>query len=171
MENIFLVRKAIAEDAPYILEITKQVFKTYQEKVGISETIAALTETVDEVIKDIETKDVFTALYNGKVVGSVRIELFGDGTAYLSRFGVDSEFQSKGVGKILLNVVDEEMQKQNVTTLSLHTASRMLSLVRFYYGKGFYIESTTKDRGYIRALLCKEYEAVNINETFKNKIV
>lgn len=171
MENIFWVRKAIVEDAPAILNITKNVFKAYQEQVGITDTIAALNETIDDVINDIESKEVFIALFNGKVVGSVRIEIKCDGTAYLSRFGVDSECQSKGVGKLLLNAVDDEMMQQNVTTLSLHTASRMLSLVRFYYGKGFYIESTTNDRGYIRALLCKEYKAVNINESYKNKVV
>ena len=32
------------------------------------------------------------------------------------------------------------------------------NLIRFYYGRGYYIDSTTKDRGYIRALLCKDYE-------------
>jgi len=31
-------------------------------------------------------------------------------------------------------------------------------LIRFYYGRGFYIESTTNDRGYIRALMVKEYQ-------------
>ena len=171
MENIFIVRKAIVTDAQYIHEITKQVFKSYQEQVGISGTIAALTETIDDIIKDIETKEVFTALYNGKVIGSVRIEVLSDGSAYLSRFGVDSKFKSKGVGKILINAVDKGMEELNVTTLSLHTASKMLSLVRFYYGRGFYIESTTKDRGYIRALLCKEYKAVNIDEPYENKVV
>ena len=171
MENIFWVRKAIAEDAPFILDITKKVFKAYQEQVGIVQTISALEETINDVIRDIETKMVFTALCNDKVVGSVRIEVKCDGTAYLSRFGVDSEFQSKGVGKILLDAVDKEMVEKNVTTLSLHTASRMFSLVRFYYGKGFYIESTTNDRGYIRALLCKEYKAENINESYENKVV
>lgn len=171
MENIFIVRKAILEDAPYIEKITKEVFKTYKEQVGISGSIAALNETVDEIIKDIESKEVFSALYNGVVVGSVRIEVKNDKTAYLSRFGVDLEFQNKGVGKILMNAVDKAMEELNVTNLSLHTASRMLSLVRFYYGRGFYIESTTNDTGYIRALLCKEYKAVKIDEEYGNKVI
>lgn len=171
MENIFVVRKAIAEDAPYIYAITKDVFKGYQEQVGISSTIAALNETVEDIIKDIETKEVFTALYNGQVVGSVRIEVKEDKTAYLSRFGVHLDFQNKGVGKILMNAVDNGMEALSVTSLSLHTASKMLSLVRFYYGRGFYIESTTNDKGYIRALLCKEYKAVNIDLSYENKVV
>ncbi len=57
-----------------------------------------------------------------------------------------------------MNEVDNYMQKLGVYKIYLHTASRMLSLVRFYYGKGYYIESTNQNKGYIRALLCKEYE-------------
>ena len=38
----------------------------------------------------------------------------------------------------------------------LHTASKATSLVRFYFNSGFYIVSTTKDKGYIRALLIKD---------------
>jgi transcriptional regulator CtsR len=57
------------------------------------------------------------------------------------------------------------MNKLGVNNLYLHTASRMLSLVRFYYGKGFYIESTTNDRGYIRALLCKEYSTQKVENS------
>lgn len=170
MDNkLFEVRKAVLEDVPYIHQITKQVFKDYQEQVGISDTIAALTETIDDIKKDIQTNEVFTALYDGKVVGSVRISLGNDGSAYLSRFGVDHEFQNKGVGKMLMNEIDTAMEKLNVSRLYLHTASKMLSLVRFYYGRGFYIESTTNDKGYIRALLRKEYKAVNANEQYNNE--
>lgn len=170
MENIFVVRKAKIEDAPYIHEITKEVFKNYQDQVGISGYIAALNETIDDIINDIKTKEVFTAFYEGNLVGSVRIKVNEDKTAYLSRFGVNTEFQSKGVGRMLMASVDKAMEDLGVTSMSLHTASKMFSLVRFYYGQGFYIESTCKDSGYIRALLCKEYKAVGIDENY-NKVV
>jgi len=32
----------------------------------------------------------------------------------------------------------------------------MFPLVRFYYGQGFFVHSTTTDRGYIRALMVLE---------------
>ena len=94
----------------------------------------------------------------------MRIEIKPDNTAYLSRFGVSALHQNNGIGKILMNAVDNSMRELGITCLYLHTASRMFSLIRFYYGRGFYIESTTNDRGYIRALLCKEYEAESVCE-------
>lgn len=53
------------------------------------------------------------------------------------------------------------MKEMGISKLYLHTASKLVSLIKFYYGRGFYIDSTTKDRGYIRALLCKEYSKEN----------
>lgn len=170
MENILVVRRAIPEDAEAIMKITREVFKEYKEQAGIKGSLEALNETVDDVIKDIETKYVFVAIYENKVIGSVRIQVFDDGTAYLSRFGVQAEHQSKGVGKILMSTVDKLMEDLNIKKLCLHTASRMFSLVRFYYGQGFFIESTSKDKGYIRALLCKEYEAKEIDKKIDDPI-
>ncbi len=159
MENkSFVVRKALKEDIPDILRITKEVFQVYKESAGISCEIPALNDTYECLEKEIENKLVIVAVSAGIVVGSVRVKINEDGSAYLSRFGVESSQQCNGVGAILINAVDDAMVEMGISKLYLHTASKILSLIRFYYGKGFYIDSTTKDRGYIRALLCKEYE-------------
>ena len=57
-----------------------------------------------------------------------------------------------------MNLVDKIMVKKGVTQIQLHTGSKITSLIRFYYGRGFYIDSTDKSRGYVRALLIKEYQ-------------
>ncbi|MDP4088710.1 MAG: GNAT family N-acetyltransferase [Bacillota bacterium] len=166
---VFVVRKAVEEDIPQIQEITREAFESYARGAEINYPLAALSEAYSEIKTDLETKLVLVAVANGSVIGSVRVETKPDHTAYLSRFGVSSSYQNNGVGRILMNAVDNSMMEAGVSHLYLHTASRMLSLVRFYYGRGFYIESTAKDRGYIRALLCKEYAPVQAEspaETF-----
>ena len=50
------------------------------------------------------------------------------------------------------------MIKKGVKEIALDTGSKITSLVRFYYGRGFYIDSTDKSRGYVRAHLVKEYK-------------
>jgi GNAT superfamily N-acetyltransferase len=165
MENmVFEVRKAVDEDVPLIGKITREAFNAYKESAGIDGKVAALQETLEDIKEDIRAKECFVALLDGVVIGSVRVEVLEDNTAYLSRFGVDLEHQSHGVGSVLMNAVDKAMIELGVTRLYLHTASKLLSLVRFYYGRGFYIDSTTKDRGYIRALLCKEYVSAAAQE-------
>ncbi len=56
-----------------------------------------------------------------------------------------------------MNLVDKIMIDKGIKEISLHTGAKITSLVRFYYGRGFYIDSTDKSRGYVRALLKKEY--------------
>lgn len=166
MENmVFVVRKAVEADIPQIKEVSKEAFNIYLEGAGLTSIVGSLEETYEELKKEIENKLVLVAVIDEIIVGCVRIQVYEDKTAYLSRFGVKGDFQNRGIGKILINAVDSSMKLLGVTDLYLHTASRMLSLVRFYYGRGFYIESTTKDSGYVRALLCKEYEAENFQNT------
>jgi ribosomal protein S18 acetylase RimI-like enzyme len=166
MEKVHLVvRKAVDEDIPQIQELSKQAFTMYAEGAGITAIVGELDETYEYLKGEIDNKLVFVAVVNEMIVGSVRVELNDDKTAYLSRFGVKAEYQSKGIGQILMNEVDHSMLELGICRLYLHTASRMLSLVRFYYGRGFYIESTMKNKGYIRALLCKEYKAAAADDT------
>ena len=151
------IRQASYDDIPKIHEIMEDAFKLYVESAGL-ESIHALHETYDEIKNDIDTKWVLVAYMGDKIVASLRIEVMGDGTAYLSRFGVSPENQNAGIGKSMMHAVDDIMKKCHIRQLQLHTASKISGLIRFYYGRGFYIDSTTKDKGYIRAFLCKDYE-------------
>lgn len=164
-QTLFQVRLATESDIPDIMNITQEAFQKYRELAGIDST-PALHESYEDILHDIQTKIVLIAFSNGTPVGSVRLEVFDDHTAYLSRFGVKISSQNNGIGKSIMNIVDKIMLDQGVTRLSLHTGSKIASLIRFYYGRGFYIDSTDKSKGYIRALLMKDYE--NNGEEKKN---
>lgn len=151
------MRQATYEDIPKIHEITEKAFKLYIESAQIPD-IPALHETYDDIQADIDSKWVLVAYNNEQIVGSLRIEIKDGGIAYLSRFGVDPDSQNLGIGKSMMHIVDSIMKKCKIRQLQLHTASKITGLIRFYYGRGFYIDSTEKDSGYIRAFLCKDYE-------------
>ena len=156
-QSLFEVRIATYDDIPDILKITKEAFVKYIELAGIEST-PAISETYEDVKKDIDNKIVLIALSDGIPVGSVRVEIFDDNTAYLSRFGVKVTSQNNGIGKSIMNLVDRIMLKKGVKKICLHTGSKVTSLIRFYYGRGFYIDSTDKSKGYVIALLIKDYE-------------
>ena len=155
--SLFEVRLATYDDIPSILDITHEAFVKYAELAGLDH-IAALDETYEDVKKDIDTKIVLIAFSDNVPVGSVRVEIFDDNTAYLSRFGVKVTSQNNGIGKSIMNLVDRIMIKKGVKEIALDTGSKITSLVRFYYGRGFYIDSTDKSRGYVRAHLIKDYK-------------
>jgi len=155
----FEVRTATYDDMGAIAEITKEAFEKYAELADIDpQKFEPLCETADDIRRDIEGKIVLVAFMDGMPVGSVRIAVDIEAkTAYMSRFGVKLSMQNNGIGKSLINLVDMKMRSLGIKRLSLHTGSRISPLVRFYYGRGFYIDSTSKDKGYIRALLHKDY--------------
>ncbi len=157
LNNGFEIRNASEADIDQILEITEHAFAKYKELARTEYDLPALKETKEIIAQDIKDKLVLVAYINGKVVGSVRVAVNGE-TAYLSRFGVSPDYQNLGIGKALMNLVDINMKVLGVKQLQLHTAAKIKSLVVFYYGRGFYIDSTTKERDYIRALLCKDYD-------------
>lgn len=158
MNYSFVIRKASVEDAESIQAITKEAFKKYMQDTGLVGTMEALEESLDAIRSDIKNKEVFVAFIDEVPVGTIRVQINPDSTAYISRFGVSLNYHNIGIGKSLMNLVDKLLRSKGVKNVSLHTASKYKDLIRFYYGRGFYIDSTSKDRGYIRALLVKEYE-------------
>ena len=154
----FEVRNATYDDIEAISKITSEAFVKYAQMIGMP-TTAALTETTEDIKKDIDENIVLVAFVDGVPVGSVRVKVdMKNKSAYLYRFGVRLNAQNNGIGKSLMNLVDIKMKELGIKTISLHTGAKVSSLVRFYYGRGFYIDSTTKDKGYVRAFLIKEYE-------------
>ena len=155
-KSLLEIRPAEYDDIPYIMEITREAFLKYKQASG-AENLEALNETVTDVKNDIDTKVVLVALLDGEPVGSVRVQIFPDGTAYLTRFGVRIGSQNNGIGKSIINLVDKIMRKKGVKKIYLYTGSKVSALMRFYYGRGFYAESIDASRGYPRAKLVKEY--------------
>ena len=150
------IRMAEYDDIEAILGITSAAFVNYQKLSGASK-LDALEENYDKVKKDIDTKLVFVAVLENEVAGCVRVELLSEENAYLTRFAVKPDIQNKGIGKALMNAVDTEMEKHLVKLLSLHTGAEVESLMNFYFGRGFSVESTESSRGYLRAKLIKKY--------------
>jgi ribosomal protein S18 acetylase RimI-like enzyme len=161
MEYAFNIRKAVPEDAYAIWEIMQESFKKYAEYTGITGTLEALQESVQDIENDILKSEVFIATIDKVAVGNVRVKLMPDGSGYISRFGVKPAYNNIGIGKALMNLVDKYLRSMNVKEAYLYTASNYKDLVRFYYGRGFYIDSVSKERGYPRAKMVKCYRTVS----------
>lgn len=153
----FEVKSATEEDIPAIHKITHDAFLKYCENAGLDYNIEALNETYEDIRNDIDNKHVFVVRIDDQPVGAVRIEILPNNEAYLSRFAVADSNRNSGIGKILMSVVDKVMKQNNVKLLRLHTSAKVTALIRFYYGRGFYIANVEYSRGYPRAELIKEY--------------
>jgi len=159
-----IIRKAAIEDIPSILEITQEAFAKYAKEAQVPGNLSALSETYEKVEADLKKKTVIVAILDSRIVGTIRFEMLADKIAYISRFAVRLDVHNCGVGKELVKAAVEHATTQGAQIAALHTASKMAALVRLYYGLDFYIHSTATDRGYIRALFCRDLiDGVNIN--------
>ena len=157
MDYSFIIRKAVKEDAVAISAILKCAFEAYKTTAGITYQLEATTESIEEIEDDIAYKEVFIAFMDNEPVGTVRVSAIDSETAILTRLGVVPDHQNIGIGKSLMNLVDKVAKKRGFTRIQLFAASKNYDLIRFYYSRGFYVVSTGEDRGYVRAMLVKEY--------------
>ncbi|HAA43393.1 MAG TPA: N-acetyltransferase [Ruminiclostridium sp.] len=157
MNYSFIIRKAVESDAEAIHNILNEAFKDYISRAGISGTVKSLNETIEDIKNDIRTKEVFIGLIDNVPTGTIRIAIQEDNTAYINRFGVLPEYHNIGVGKALIKLVDKYLISNQIKKVYLHTASTYKDLIIFYYNLGFHIESTSKEDGYVRALLVKHF--------------
>lgn len=154
--KILKIRAAEYKDIADIKKITHEAFLGYQRISG-AEKLDALDETESDIENDINTKLVLVGEIGGIAVVSVRIEILSDNTAYLTRFAVKENCQNSGIGKTMMNFIDELMTEKGVQSVCLHTSSKAAPMMRFYYGCGFYVKAIDNSRGYVRALMEKEY--------------
>ena len=154
-----LVRPATEADSSAIHRVTRAAFEVYGNDVRMPAAIIALRETEEDVRRMIRHAGsgvrVLVAEVEGVVVGSVRYQDIG-GIGYLSRFAVRPDLQRGGIGRVLVQAVEDGCRAMGLPAIALHTSSRMSSLVHFYYRAGYFIHSTSTERGYIRALFVKE---------------
>jgi len=151
------IRQATKEDAKLVQTITLDAFKRYVKKSGISQPIAAQTETIDDIANDIENGIVLVATMYGSPAGSIRLADEPEGVTRVFRFGVSSEFRKIGVGHELMKKVDEIMQTRKLKSAYLFTALRNVRLIHFYRRHGFFLSSVDGSADYPRAKLIKNY--------------
>ena len=140
-------RKATPDDAKAILTLTHTAFLRYAQEVG--KAVKGTTETIDDVIDDIEEKYVLVCEdEKGDIQGCVRCEKI-ENTMYISRLAAAKHSTVPNVGALLMDRVKELF---DVDALLLHTSSKIRNLVMFYYNLDFHIVEIDSSRGYPRAL-------------------
>ncbi|SDN84383.1 GNAT family N-acetyltransferase [Acetanaerobacterium elongatum] len=158
--SLAFVRKATPFDAPKIYNLIVLAYAEINSELNLPGGVAALKETSADILRDLEHKTVLVCTKNGKVVGTVRYQVFTDASgakiAYISRLCVLPEEQHSGIGSQMLQEVELQCRALKIDALALHTPAKKTKLVMFYYKSGFYIRAVSETKGYARGLFYKE---------------
>lgn len=145
------IHDATESDAAKILEIQKLAFRG-QAVVYDDFTLPPLTQTLEELIQDFKTHAFLKALYDGKIVGSVRGRAEGD-TCHISRLIVHPDYQNRGIGKMLIHAVENKFGGvRRYELFTGHKSRKNLAL----YGKLGYCKFLEKPQGDNVTLICME---------------
>jgi ribosomal protein S18 acetylase RimI-like enzyme len=152
----YRVRQAVPADAPEILALITRAMALYVKNSGIATPLESQQESPDDHVRHIQGDHVLVVEQEGHIVGSVRLILGQDGSAYFSRFAVLPHRQRSGVGRLLYQAAEEWLRGQGVHTVLLHTALSNQPLVDFYTARGFRLIEENAARGYPRGTFQKD---------------
>jgi N-acetylglutamate synthase-like GNAT family acetyltransferase len=99
-----LIEQAQASDAPEILALQKLAYLSEAE-IWQDYTIPPLTQTLEEIEREFQSRTVLKVAVDGKIIGSVRAYL-QEGTCYIGRLIVHPDFQNRGIGAKLLHEIE-----------------------------------------------------------------
>lgn len=104
-QDLELLRMTIA-DAGEVLTVQRAAYVS-EAQVYQDAFLPALTQTLDELIAEIESGGGFVLRKNGRMVGAVRTRVVG-GLLHIGRLTVAPDVQGHGFGSILMNAAEGE---------------------------------------------------------------
>jgi predicted N-acetyltransferase YhbS len=100
-------RRAGAEDAPTILEVTKAANGEYAG----SWVLSAAAEDIGDVRRDLERGCAFVAAVGAECVGAIRRRLLEDGGGYIKRLAALPQWRRRGVATGRMRAAEEHLRR------------------------------------------------------------
>jgi len=130
-----LIEQAQVSDASEILALQKLAYLSEAE-ICQDYTIPPLTQTLEEIEREFQTRTVLKVVLDGKIIGSVRAYL-QEGTCYIGRLIVHPDFQNRGIGAKLLREIEERFA--HAGRYELFTGEKSERNLYFYQKWGYRI--------------------------------
>jgi ribosomal protein S18 acetylase RimI-like enzyme len=135
-----MVERATIADAEEILSLQKLAYQSEARIYSVFD-IPPLIQSLEEVRDEFKGKIVLKAVFNGKIVGSVRAFL-KDGTCYIGRLVVHPNFQNQGIGTKLMSEIERVFS--NARRFELFTGHKSVKNLHLYQKLGYRIFKTKK---------------------------
>ncbi len=129
-----IVQRAEAGDAGEILCLQRAAYQSEALLYG-TPRLAPLTQTLDELRRDLDEQLVLKATIEERIVGSVRALVEG-GTAFIGRLVVAPDLQRRGIGTRLMAEIEAALG-QGADRFELFTGDRSEGNLALYRGLGY----------------------------------
>jgi ribosomal protein S18 acetylase RimI-like enzyme len=133
MEKTVRIEKAELVDAWNILNLQKLAFRSEADLYN-DYSIDPLTQTIESVRSEFDTKTFLKAAIENEIIGSVRFYLDGD-VCHIQRLMVHPDFQNRGIGKRLID--EAEKFFPGAKTFEMFTADKSAKNLGLYKKLGY----------------------------------
>jgi ribosomal protein S18 acetylase RimI-like enzyme len=138
------IRRAQEADADAILQCLAIAFAPYRERY----TPAAFADTVldpSTLRERMQKIHVLVAVSDGQIVGTVAGSTDDRCEGHLRGMAVLPEFHGTGIASRLLLAIEERLQTQGCTKVSLDTTLPLQAAIKFYEKRGYSRSGTVRD--------------------------
>jgi ribosomal protein S18 acetylase RimI-like enzyme len=151
-----MIDRATVADAEEILSLQKLAYRSEAE-IYNDFNIPPLLQTPEEIKKDFENQTFLKATLDGKIRGSVRAFIKG-GTCYIGRLIVHPDFQNRGMGKELMQRIEEIFKEAQ--RFELFTGHRSEKNLYLYRKLGYEISKTVKANDWLNMVYLEKRKNV-----------
>jgi len=130
-----IITRSELEDAEAIVALQKLAYES-EALIYDDFTIPPLTQTLENLQSEFNTKTILKAVADGRIVGSVRAYQMNH-TCYVERLIVHPDFQGRGIGTRLMNEIEEQFA--TTSRLELFTGHKSEKNIRLYSKLGYKI--------------------------------
>jgi len=140
----FSIRRATFEDAAAILECLALAFAPFREQYT-PEGYRDTTLTAEMLGRRLQTMTLFVAeTSSGEVVGTIGGSTDG-AEGHIRGMAVRQEWQGRGVADELLRRVEEALQAEDCSHITLDTTQPLQRAIRFYQRHGYHATGKVSD--------------------------
>ena len=139
------IRKLRPEDS--LVQLTLLLNRAYQRLADLGFNYTASYQDVQTTAERIAHGECYVAILNGRIVGTVNVELTGRtnppwvrgrrDVAYASQLGVDPDVRHRGLGAQLMDVAEERARQAGFGFIAGDTSEGADYLLKFYCGRGY----------------------------------
>jgi GNAT superfamily N-acetyltransferase len=129
-----------------ISELTSLLHRAYKRLADMRLFFAATNISEDEMQGFIDRGECFVADMGGKIIGTILLYPREDNTPELykrddvivfGKFAVESEYQCKGIGGMLMDYIEKYVKEKGIKELALDTAEQAQHLIDYYSKRGY----------------------------------
>ncbi len=145
-------------DLPTILELQKDCYISEAKSVD-DYSIPPLTQDLASIRQDHEKTIILKGVINNQIIASVRAYA-NDSTCYIGRLIVHQDFQNKGIGRIILQAIEDRFS--HCDRYELYTGEKSLKNLYLYNKLGY--------KEFKKEQLSEKVTFVFLEKTARNKI-